>query len=158
MHALPKCLLVRQNRSQIVIIFHSTTNNNPGKSQSTLIDCCRIRISQSDGTICFRQWPLLDIGYHHRFYMHTIIQPYTWPALVGLHVVFRQGTHSPVALADEHAGGHHPSYISTALSSDVYFQEYLYCERILLVIIFHSTTNNNPGKSRSAPGSTSWFL
>ena len=36
----------------------------------------------------------------------------------------RHGTHSPVALTEERAGGHHPSYISTALSYDVYFQEY----------------------------------
>ena len=42
----------------------------------------------------------------------------------------RHGTHSPVALTEERAGAHHPSYISKALSYDVsydvYFQEYFF--------------------------------
>ena len=111
---------------QIVIMFHSTTNNNPGKSQSTLIVVGSVSLSQTAPSAVPQghYWTLATTT--GSTCMHQIIQPYTWPALVGLHVVFRQGTRSPVALADEHAGGHHPSYISTALSSDVHFQEYLY--------------------------------
>ena len=79
------------------------------------LDCCRTRISQA-APYAVLQWPLLDAGYHHRFYMHTILLATRPGAGVGVHVeysvVFRQGTLSPVTPTEERAGGHRYSYIS----------------------------------------------